>query len=197
MAHGKRAVVLAYCWSGDPAQGARVLEPLTRFGRPLGQVGGVMPYAAWQQTFDSHAPAGDHYYWTTSQFDTLADALVDVLVPLASAPPDYDCEVHVHHLGGAVARVGQGATAFAHRDVGFFVNAIGRTRVAERLAGIRDWTRAMRSALAPYARDDVQPNFAGEMTEASTHAHDDATRAKLVALRERYDPQGLLTPVRA
>ncbi len=195
--HGTPIVALAWCWSGDPARGEQVLAPLTGSGQPLGRVGGVMPYATWQQTFDSHAAAGDHYYWTTSQFDAFDDALIDALVPLAAASPDPLCEVHVHHLGGAVARVPNHTTAFTHRDAPFFINVIGHTDVAERFAAIRDWTHALRSALSPFARAGIQPNFAGESSDLQRRTHDSATQARLIALRARYDPDGLLAPVRA
>jgi FAD/FMN-containing dehydrogenase len=194
--HGQRVIALAWCWSGEPAQGAQALAPLTGYGQPLGRHEGVMPYAAWQQAFDPTAPAGDHYYWTTSQLDALDDAVIDALVPLAAAPPDPLSEVHVHHLGGAVAAVAGDATAFTHRDAPFFINAIGHAGTAERFAAIRDWTRGVRAALAPHARGDMQPNFATEVADLGTHAHDAPTQARLALLRSRYDPEGLLAPLR-
>jgi FAD/FMN-containing dehydrogenase len=195
--HGARVAALAWCWSGDPARGEQALAPLTAFGQPLGRVGGVMPYSAWQQTFDSHAPAGDQYYWTTSQFDAFDDALIDVLVPQAGAPPDPACEVHVHHLGGAVARAANGSTAFSHRDVPFFINVIGRTGAAERFNAIREWTRGLRAALSPHARADMQPNFTGEPSDLDSKVHDADTLSRLSALRARYDPDGSLAPARS
>lgn len=117
---------IAYCWSGEPARGERALAPLTGFGEPLGRVGGIMPYAAWQQTFDVHAPGGDHYYWTTSIFDALDDALIDALVPNAA---------------------------------------------------VREWARGLHSSLAPWARDGVQANFAGDASDWHVRTHDAATRA--------------------
>jgi FAD/FMN-containing dehydrogenases len=195
-AHGQRAIVLAWCWSGDPTQGAEALAPLTGHGRPLGSHAGVMPYAAWQQAFDPSAPAGDHYYWTTSQFDVLDDALINALLPLAATPADPLSEVHVHHLGGAVAAVPRDATAFAQRDAAFFINVIGRAGAPQRFAAVRDWTRDLRAVLAPHARAGMQPNFTGEASELGTRTHDAGTQARLAALRARYDPAGLLAPVR-
>src|SRR5579883_741004 len=194
--HGTPAVALAWCWSGDPARGEQVLAPLMELGQPLARVGGFMPYATWQQTFDSHAPAGDRYYWTTSQFDAFDDAMIEALVPLAATSPDPLCEVHVHHLGGAVAKVPNHATAFTHRDAAFFINVIGHTAAAERFAAIRDWTHALRSVLSPFARAGIQPNFAGESSDLRGHAHDSAAQARLRALRAHYDPDGLLAPLR-
>lgn len=190
-AHGRRIAVFAYCWCGDPAQGETELAALRDHGRPLGRIGGVMPYAQWQQSFDAHAPAGDHYYWTTAHFDALDDALIDVLVDRGAAPADPASELHVHHLGGAVARVPASTTAFAHRTAPFFVNAIGRTPAAENFPAVRDWARGSRSAMAPWARVGVNPNFTGEENDLRERAHDRVTRARLAAVRERYDPGGV------
>ncbi|MEO6967635.1 MAG: FAD-binding oxidoreductase [Rhodanobacteraceae bacterium] len=194
--HGKRVVALAYCWSGDPARGEQVMAPLTGFGQPLGRVDGVMPYAAWQQSLDAHAPAGDHYYWTTSLFDAFDDAMIDALVSKANTPPDALCEVHVHHLGGAVAAVADDATAFVHRDAPFFINAIGHTGATEDVAAVRAWARGLRSSLEPWARVGLQPNFAGEASDWRKHTHDAVAMARLEELRRRYDPEGLLLPAR-
>lgn len=196
-AHGQRVVALAYCWSGDPAHGANAAAPLTEAAEPLGRHEGVMPYAAWQQAFDPAAPPGDHYYWTTSQFDAFDDALIDALVPRAAQPADPRCEVHVHHLGGAVARIANDATAFSHRDAPFFINVIGHTDATEHFAAVRDWVRDLRAALAPHARAGMQPNFAGEMADMDARAYDIATRGKLATLRALYDPDELLAPVRS
>ena len=195
--HGKRVVVLAYCWSGDPARSGGIASSISESATPLGRHEGAMPYGAWQQAFDASAPAGDHYYWATSQFDALEEALIDALIPLAAAPADPMSEVHVHHLGGAVARVANDATAFSHRDSTFFINVIGRTGIAERFPRVRDWTRQVLSALAPHARADIQPNFAGEAADVIAHAYPAAARARLDALRANYDPEGLLAPVRS
>jgi FAD/FMN-containing dehydrogenase len=195
-AHFSRAVALAWCWSGNPAEGETALAPLAGYGKPLALHAGVMPYAPWQQTFDPAAPHGDHYYWTTSQFDALDDALIDALVPMAAAPPDPLCEVHVHHLGGAVAAVPGSATAFSYRDAPFFINLIGHAGAAERFTAMRDWVRGLRATLAPHARAGMQPNFAGEVSDLGAHAHVADAEARLQALRAHYDPEGLLAPVR-
>lgn len=194
--HGQRVVALAFCWSGEPAMGTEAMAPLTAFGQPLGRHDGVMPYAAWQQAFDAAVPAGDHYYWTTSGFDGFNDALIGALVARAPTPPDLPCEVHVHHLGGAVTRVANDVTAFSHRGAPFFINVIGHAGAPERFVAVRDWVRDLRTAITPYARAGMQPNFAGEPTDLQSQAHDAGTRSRLSALRARYDPEGLLAPVR-
>lgn len=196
-AHGQRVIVVAWCWSGDPEVGPVAVAPLAEFGTPLGRHAGVMPYATWQQSFDPTVPAGDHYYWTTSQFDTFDDALIDALVSLAAAPPDPACEVHVHHLGGVVAKIPAATTAFAQREAPLFINVIGHATAAERHPAVRDWVHTLRAALAPHARPGMQPNFTGEPDDLVACTHVAEIRMRLADLRERYDPEGWLTPVRS
>lgn len=194
--HGQRVVAVAYCWNDDPARGAHAAAPITEAAMSLGRHEGVMPYASWQQTFDPAVPPGHHYYWTTLQFDAFDDALIDALLPRAAQPADPWCEVHVHHLGGAVARIGNDATAFSQRNATFFINVIGHTDAGERFTVVRDWVRDLRTALAPHARAGMQPNFAGEASDLKSQTHDADTRSRLSALRARYDPEGLLAPLR-
>jgi FAD/FMN-containing dehydrogenase len=196
-AHGQRAVALAYCWNGDPAHGARAAASIANAAEPWGRHEGVMPYANWQQTFNPAAPPGHHYYWTTSQFDTFDDALIDTLVARAARPADPRSEVHVHHLGGAVARIAGDASAFSQRGAPFFVNVIGHSDDAERFGAVRAWVRDLGAALAPHARAGMQPNFAGEASDLKSQTHDGETRSRLSALRAHYDPDGLLAPVRS
>lgn len=195
-AHHRRAIALAWCWSGEPAEGMKVLTPITEHGHSWGRHAGVMPYAAWQQALDPTAPSGDHYYWSTSQFDALDDALIESLMVIAADPPDPLCEVHVHHLGGAVAAVANEATAFSHRDAPFFVNLIGHAGAIEGFPAVREWVRGSRKATASHARIGSQPNFTSDFADLKLHSHDFAAGARVQALRDHYDPEGLLAPVR-
>ena len=195
-AHGKPVAVLAYCWSGDLDEGCSRLAKLLDSSRVLGQVGGVMPYVQWQCTLDPHAPAGDHYYWTTAHVDVLDDALIDTLVRHGAALADPASELHVHHLGGAGGLKKLDDSAFGHRTAPFFVNAIGRTPQAQNFSAVRDWARGLRSAVAPWARIGVNPNFTSEEGDLRERTHDHAMLMRLAALRRRYDPNGLFTPTR-
>ena len=50
--HGKEVVVLAFLYAGDPARGEAIVDPIRRFGTPVGAHVGVQPFIAWQQAFD-------------------------------------------------------------------------------------------------------------------------------------------------
>ena len=188
--HGKPVLISAMCWAGDPA-GAAAAFAWSRTRDPLGSHEAVLPYVDWQLALDPGAPAGRHHYWKTTNFHALGDSTIARLVNAAATLPTPLTEIHVQHLGGAVARVPVGATAFAHRDVPFFVNLIG---CAVDVAGdddARRWVRALHGALAPEASTGMLPNFLGVDDIAAGGA--DGRGERLEAIRRRYDPAGVLS----
>ncbi len=51
------------CYSGDPAEGERVVAPIKTFGNPVGDVLVRRPYAQLQSMLDATQPKGKRYYW--------------------------------------------------------------------------------------------------------------------------------------
>jgi len=189
--HGQPVVISALCWCGEPGTGERALDPLREFGSPLAVQVGSMPYVQWQHALDGGAPAGRQEYWKNSTFDELSEATIGVLAAAANDLPNRYSEIHVQHLGGAVARTAQADTAFAARRGEFFVNLIGATPWAEELAELRDRVRRLHDQLAPTTLADVLPNFC-DRDDGNVTARLDAVRAQRIgSLRRRYDPQGL------
>src|SRR6185503_16391409 len=58
-AHGKPVVMIVVCHSGDPAQAAADLEPITSLGEPLANLVQVKEYAAQQTLLDATQPKGN------------------------------------------------------------------------------------------------------------------------------------------
>ncbi len=189
--HGQPVVISALCWCGELGAGERTLEPLHRFGSPLAASLGPMPYVQWQHMLDGSAPAGRRQYWKNVMFDSLSEAAISVLASAANDLPSRHSEIHVQHLGGAVARTAEADTAFTGRRAGFFVNVIGVTPWAEEFAELRERVRQLHDRLTPSALSGLLPNFS-DWDDGDVTARLDATRAQRIgSLRRRYDPQGL------
>lgn len=187
--HGRPVVLQLACWSGAPEAADAVLAPLRAIGRPLVDHIGTMPYVQWQHINDGSAPPGRHHYWKTASFRELPDAVIDDLAAAALDLPTPFTEVHVQHLGGAVARVPVDETAFTQRDTGFFVNIIGTTLWADDRARLRERVRSLHERLARQARPERLPNFTGPDDDGIAGQLVQEAQQRLQALRQRYDPQ--------
>ena len=99
--HGKEIVVLALCYAGDPAAGEKLIEPLRKFGTPLGEHVGVQPYTAWQQAFDPLLAPGARNYWKSHNFSQLSEGAIDTIIKYAGTLPSPHCEIFIGTIGGA------------------------------------------------------------------------------------------------
>jgi hypothetical protein len=186
--HGRPVIILALCWSGEVADGEFALAPLRRNLRPIAEHIGPMPYAVWQQMQDPGAPSGRFYYWKTSNYVTLPDATLATMAAACHDLPTPLSEIHLQHMGGAVARVPTGDTAFAHRNANFFINVIGATDQEGQLTLLRDRVRALYEVLAETATPGAMTNFSDQDDSDPSRQFGAQTAARIEALRLRYDP---------
>ncbi len=63
---GAPAVGVIACYCGDPATGARVLQPLRAFGTPLADTIQPIPFPAMQTTLDGAFPDHTFNYWKST-----------------------------------------------------------------------------------------------------------------------------------
>jgi hypothetical protein len=153
-----------------------------------------MPYVQWQHLQDVGAPSGRHHYWKTASYRSLPDSVIETLAGAALSLPTSVSEIHVQHMGGAVARVPAEETPFAQRDAGFFVNLIGATQWPEEFPAVRERVRALHERVGGGALPGVLPNFSDRDAGRVADQLGPATAARLQRLRSRYDPAGRFAP---
>jgi FAD/FMN-containing dehydrogenase len=188
--HGKPIIAVGGCWSGDLDAGEAATAPFRSLGTVIADVFAPNPYAAWQQALDPLYPRGLHNYFRSAFLRTADDASLRVLMDSFVNVPNALTEIHLQHLGGAVARVPSDATAFAARDQEFIVNIVARTPTAEGFADVVEWARGVTSALGPDPATFV--NFTGEASVALVRAsYPPDTYRRLVELKNEYDPTNL------
>jgi len=190
--HGRPVVIFAVCWCGDIAAGERALAPLRAHGTPLADHIGPMGYAQWQQMLDPGAPAGRHYYWKTANYTALSDSVLESIAAAAQRLPTPQSEIHVQHMGGAVARVPAEETAFVHRGAQFFVNLIGATDEQRQVEGLRSGIRALHTEISRDALPGILTNFSDQDDSDDERQFGRSNAARLESLRRRYDPAGTL-----
>jgi len=99
------------------------------------------------------------------------------------------CGIELFSLGGAIARTGEGDTAYSNRSAQFDMLAAATwTNPADDERNI-SLTRENWSTLAPFARDAVYVNDLGADTDERVRdAYGAVKFERLVALKDRWDP---------
>jgi FAD/FMN-containing dehydrogenase len=190
-AHGKEMIALALLYTGDPKQGARLIEPLRTFGTPLGEHVGVQPYVAWQQTFDPLLTHGARNYWKSHNFTILKDELFDIVIEYIGKLPSPQCEIFFGAIGGATARPAPDAAAYAHRDAQFVMNVHGRWEDPADDKLCIGWSRDYFKASAPFASAGAYINFLTADEEDRIRSAYGPNYERLARVKRIYDPDNL------
>jgi hypothetical protein len=154
---------------------------------PIVDLLGPMPYQVIQTLLDPLWQKGIHAYFKATNLARLDDQLIERLCKAHHAAPGPQCEIHVHQMGGAVGRVAEGATAFAERSMPFVLNAVTGWHDEGVGAAHRDWARATVAAASDASTGRAYVNFLGD-TDAARQAYGEETYARLVSLKDAYDP---------
>ena len=190
--HGKPVVVFPGLWAGDAEDGERALQPVRELGEPVADLVGPIPYVAMQSLLDPLWGAGAHNYFKAGWMRGLDDHAIDTLVRFHEGVSSPKSEIHIHQMGGAVARVPADATAFGDRSGDFLLNIIASTFTAEGFAEAVQWARELHTAIEPSLSGGSYVNFLPEEGEERVRAsYGERTFARLQALKDEYDPSNL------
>ncbi len=187
-AHGQMGVIVMPVFAGDVAAGQAAMAPFRALATPIADAVGPMPYTAmYELTAQGSQP---HASVTRSFFaDDLDDASIATILEFMARPSSPMAMTQIRVLGGAMGRVPNDATAFAHRDREVMVALISM------FEGDRSpheaWVREYFSALRPIA-SGVYSNFLDDEGEERVRdAYPGGTYERLVAAKRRYDPENL------
>jgi FAD/FMN-containing dehydrogenase len=187
--YGTPVLGLLLVWSGDIAEGMRATAPLRAVGTPLGDLVRPVPYRAVQTLIDGSAPKGTHAYWRSHRLPELSDAVIDKIVALVESLTSPLSLLNGWAIGGAASRVAADATAVGEREVGFELRLIsvwppgdpdGERHTA--------WVREGWEALRPYGAGRQYATFLSDEGLAGVRAAYGDRLARLVALKDAYDP---------
>ena len=189
--HGKPAVALNICHSGDPARAARDLAPI-KARRPIADIVGARSYVDQQSILDPMQPKGLHSYWKTEFLPGLSDGArgaVRCRVADSSSPLSLAL---LQHLGGAVADQSPNATAFGTRAAGHAFIVAGTWEPADPEPDRhRAWVRSAWEAIRPYSIGNyVNGQTADEDETRVREAYGD-NLARLAKIKAAYDPANL------
>ena len=189
--HGKEVVILALLHAADPKKGEELIQPLRKFGKPVGEHVGVQPFTAWQKAFDPLLTPGARNYWKSHNFTTIADGLIDVVIEYAKRLPSPHCEIFFGAIGGATMRPAPDATAYAHRDAAFVMNVHGRWETPAEDERCIAWSRDYFQASATFASAGAYVNFLTPDETDRVKVAYGQNYDRLATVKRKYDPENL------
>jgi FAD/FMN-containing dehydrogenase len=190
---GSPVVAMGGAHFGSAAQAEIDLGPMRAFGTPLADGIGPMDYTALQQMLDGAFPYDSQNYWKGGTLPALTPEVIEVMIEHYAKVPSTGTAVVLEQFGGAMCRVPEDATAFAHRDMAFGLLILGIwPDAADNDANVA-WVRGLHDALEPHSGGGVYVNYLDrEEGEARIRAaYGDAKFDRLARLKTRYDPGNL------
>ena len=185
--HGKKIAAFVAVSTGPVEEGEGLVSRLREVAEPIADLLGPMPYTTMQSLLDPLWERGVHAYFKATNLARLDDELIDTLCAFHLDTPGPQAEIHVHQMGGAVGRVADGATAFSERSMPFLLNAVTASREPSADDAHAEWARAVIAAAAGASTGRAYVNFLGD-PDAARGAYGEETYARLVALKNEYDP---------
>jgi FAD/FMN-containing dehydrogenase len=186
---GRRVAVVGVAWSGDLAEGERVLGPLRHACPPMLDMVEPLPYLALQTMLDKTAPHGWLFYDRLHYLPSVSDGFIDSVVRGFEDVPTPQSHVVTGWMGGAIDRVAPGETAFGHRDARAFTWIIGCSGEGP-IGPTTEWVRRIWEDTSPFGRDGVYVN-ALDSGRSVRDAYAEGIWERLVEVKRRYDPDGV------
>jgi FAD/FMN-containing dehydrogenase len=190
---GTPVLAILAMYAGDPDEGEEVLRPLKQeIGPPAVDLIDRIPYTAFQAIVDPFSPKGWLNYHRGEHLASLPDDAIDAYVEHGARVKSPMSQTIVFRNGGAIGRVAEDATASSHRDAPYMWHPIAAWHDAADTERAIAWVRESSAAMAPFTTGGVYLNF--EQDEGEAHVRAGFTEekyARLVALKDTYDPQNL------
>ena len=186
--HGKKVVAVIGVYAGPPDEGRRIAEPLRRLGTPITDLLGPMPYTMMQSLLDGLFSAGARNYFKAGYLAGLSDEAIETLVRFHGPSTSPSSEIHIQHLGGAVARVPDGATAFGGRGAPYLMNVVARWTDPGTDDAQIAWARDLYAAAEPFTTGGTYVNFLSEGDDRVAAAYGPDKLERLARLKEVWDP---------
>ena len=188
--HGEKVAALIAMSAGPIDDGAGLFAAMRGVAEPIADLLGPIPYTILQSLIDPLWPKGIRSYFKATNLSQLDDALIDELCELHLAAPGPQCEIHVHQMGGAVARFPESASSFGERSMPWVLNAVTGWQEAEQDEAHVEWARAVIAAADAASTGRAYTNYLGDR-DAARSAYGAATYSKLAALKARFDPTNI------
>ena len=187
---GTKLVALVVCHCGESGDGARGAQPIKKFGAPLMDVIGPMPYVAVNAMLDAAYPRGALNYWKSNFLASLSDEAIRTMIDCFAKCPTPMGQLLLEHFHGAVTRVGPTETAFPHRAPGYNAVVISEWMQPKDSNACIAWARDSFTAMQPFMGSGRYMNYLGDdETGDPAAAAYGPNYQRLQQVKAKYDPE--------
>ncbi|HEY2947361.1 MAG TPA: FAD-binding oxidoreductase [Micromonosporaceae bacterium] len=185
---GKLSIMALMCHTGPTDEGQRALAPFRALATPIVDMVRPIPYP------EMYPPEDESYHPVTVNRTLFVDgvnrATADTMLEHIGASSAMMSVAQLRVLGGAVARVPNDSTAYAHRGRRIMVNVAAVYQNPDDRATHEEWATDFAAALR--TRDGAYVNFlVDEGKDRVREAYPGPTWDRLTAVKKRYDPTNL------
>jgi FAD/FMN-containing dehydrogenase len=188
--HGQLAIMALVCFAGEAEEGERVLAPFRALAEPLADMVRPIPYP------EIYPPEEEGYHPTATAHDMFVTSIdvpeAETILQHLGTSTAMMGVAQLRVLGGAVARVANDATAYAHRDRRIMVNLAAVYERAEEAEKHLPWIRGFVEAMREGDDEAAYVNFLGDEGNVRIRAaYPGATWDRLREIKARYDPMNV------
>ncbi|MCU4751330.1 FAD-binding oxidoreductase [Halobacteria archaeon AArc-curdl1] len=185
--HGEKVCGLMWCYLGQEDEFDDVIQPARDIADPLFEHVDPMPYPTLQGMFDDLYPPGDQWYWKGDLVATLTDEAIAEHERFAEVPTPKST-MHLYPIDGAVNRMDDDETAWAHRDATWSMVIAGVDRDPYKRGRITNWARDYWEAVHPHTIGGSYINFMMEEGTERIQASYGDNYERLQEVKATYDP---------
>jgi FAD/FMN-containing dehydrogenase len=198
-------ILCTVCWSGDLAEGERVLRPLSSFGPPVADEIHAVSYEHLTDRPGAEfgakvfgapptvppAPGLTYDYWRGGSLKELNDqAIAQIMAAVGEASRGMSVGIG-HYMHGQICRVHDDATALPRTAGQFTYFFDANWRNVERAEVAMAWVNKSWSAMQLFSSAGTYVNYLSNDSEDAVRASYRANYQKLAALKRKYDPSNV------
>jgi FAD/FMN-containing dehydrogenase len=187
--HGKPIVMALMVYSGDVEAGERAIAPIRALATPLADM--VRPIRYPQMYDGPEGPQPAYSAGTNVLLDAFAPGAAEAILEHLETATAPMAAAQLRVLGGAMARVPSGATAFGHRGAKMMVNVAAMYGSPAEGPEHEAWAGGLLAAISD-GTAAAYVGFLGDEGERGVRrAYPPATLERLAEVKRRYDPDNL------
>ncbi len=189
--HLKKMCGIVWACTAGQNEAEEMFKPIRAFKKPALDFVGPIPHPALQSMFDGLYPPGLQWYWRAHFVNELSDEAIAEHVRFGATLPSMHSTMHMYAINGAASRVGKQDTAWNYRDATWAQVMVGVDPDPANKEKLIRWTKDYYDALRPYSAAGAYVNFMMDEGEDRVKATYGDNYQRLVAIKDKYDPQNL------